>query len=81
MGGDSVAEFRVRWDETADAAYISLVPGSVAPDVASTLEVLDREGRTIAVLDLSADGELVGLEVLGASTLLAQALRTHLRNS
>lgn len=81
MPGDSTAELPVRWDDTADAAYIGLVPGAAAPDVADTIEVLDREGRTMAVLDLSAKGELIGLEVLGASTQLTPALRSHLRNS
>jgi uncharacterized protein YuzE len=80
MPGDS-AEFPVRWDEMADAAYIGLVPGSARPAVADTLEVLDREGHTMAVFDLSANGELIGLEVLGASILLTPALRSHLRNA
>lgn len=64
----------VRWDREADAAYIGfreIQPG----EAVKQLEVTDKDGTTSAVLDFSADGELLGIELLDPERQMPRELR------
>ena len=59
----------MRYDEQADAAYISLLeidPG----DVGYTHEVVFDGQRDFINLDFDREGRLIGVEILGASRQL-----------
>lgn len=60
---------RMTYDSEANAAYLAIernIPnGSVVENV-----VVERAGRGDIVLDFSADGRLLGVEVIGARELL-----------
>lgn len=60
----------IKYDAVADAVYLSLIEGVVA----STLKVNDR-----LMMDLDAQGNTLGLEILDASTQeeLVQNLRKN----
>ena len=60
----------VTYDPAVDAAYISFTDAALEPgrDSMPLIEVLEREG-VMAVLDWK-DGQIVGLEVQGASAHL-----------
>ena len=61
---------RVRYDPTADAAYIYLTDDRLSPGRESVPVVMPNEMRgAIVVLDFQ-DGKIVGLEVLDASSML-----------
>ncbi len=64
----------VRHDPSVDAAYIYLVPPEVGVQVARTVPVDPVEAGAEINLDFDADGRLVGIEVLGASRHLPQAM-------
>jgi len=63
----------VRWDKEANAAYIAFKEVA-AGEAARQLEVQDR-GQIVAVLDLSASGELLGVELLNARVQLPSSFR------
>lgn len=64
----------VRWDREANAAYIGF--RKIGPGEAVTqLEVPDKDGTTAAVLDFSADGELLGVELLDPERQMPRELR------
>lgn len=46
---------RIRWDDESKCAYVAISEG----DIARTLEVTDR-----VLLDLDADGNVLGIEVM-----------------
>jgi uncharacterized protein YuzE len=59
---------RLTYDAEADAAYLELediAEGSAVENV-----VVERPGLGDIVLDFDADGRLLGVEVIGATTLL-----------
>jgi uncharacterized protein YuzE len=57
---------RLTYDPDADAAYVSLQPGTVIqPSVATTVTV-----NASINLDFDSEGHLIGVEVLAARTLL-----------
>jgi len=60
---------RTTFDAEADAAYIYLVPEIEPGRSVRTLEVPDVNGGMV-VLDLDAEGILLGVEVIGARNLL-----------
>jgi len=64
----TVASVRTTYDATADAAYIYLIDESTAGRSVRTPEVRTQNGSVI--LDLDADGVLLGVEVLGARATL-----------
>lgn len=57
-----------RLDRVADAAYIPIGPTPTAGESARQVEV-DVDGGSV-ILDLDAGGRLIGIEVLGASSVL-----------
>lgn len=63
---------RLTYDAEADVAYLALGSDAEAGDVSRTVpvDVGDEPGIDVT-LDLDANGRLVGVEVLGASTRLA----------
>ena len=68
---------RITYDETVDASYLAL--REIQAGEAVEQVVVERDGGEV-ILDFSAAGELLGVEVLGAhrilpSTILAQATR------
>jgi len=68
---------RVKYDASADAAYIYLLPEIAAGGVERTVPVDPREVDGMINLDFDSDGRLVGIEVLDASRLLSpDTLRT-----
>lgn len=65
-------------DTTVDAAYIRIEP-TIAGGASVENVIIERPNGTI-VLDLDADGHLVGVEVLGASAPLSDTVRARLTN-
>ena len=64
---------KVRYDRSADAAYIYLTPqkpGSAVRTYACDAEAVNGHIQ----LDFDKDGHLIGIEVLDASRLLARAV-------
>lgn len=68
---------RLTYDPEADAAYVYVVPDIGDGEVAQSVEL---NGGALGVLmnaDLSEDGKLLGIEIIGASDILpASALAT-----
>jgi len=63
-----MTEQRFTIDHSADAAYFSVAPTVDAGESVENV-VIERAKGTI-VLDFDADGRLLGVEVLGATSLL-----------
>ncbi|WP_436498105.1 DUF2283 domain-containing protein [Actinokineospora sp. HUAS TT18] len=61
------------YDVEADAYYLCLVP-EIAAGAAVCQVPVDGIERGEVILDLDANGGLLGVEVLGASALLSQSL-------
>lgn len=71
-GGVPADAVRLTFDGEADAAYVALGPDTGAGGVTRTVPVdLGGELGIDVALDVDANGRLVGVEVLGASRLLA----------
>lgn len=67
----------VEYDAEVDAAYLALRPiddGEAVEQVS-----VDRPGLGTVVLDFTAAGELVGVEVLGAASILPATLLAESR--
>ena len=64
---------RVEYDAEANAAYIYLVEEILRGGVARTVSVDPREGMMVN-LDLDSAGRIIGIEVLGARSLLSPDL-------
>jgi uncharacterized protein YuzE len=64
----------VRYDRSVDAAYIYLVPPASSPPVDRTVPVDTLEAGAEINLDFDGAGRLVGIEVLGASNHLPEAI-------
>lgn len=62
---------RMRRDASVDAAYFSIQPVTTAGEAVEQV-LLQRPGGQI-ILDFNSDGHLLGVEVLGAHTLLSEA--------
>ncbi|MCU1680974.1 MAG: hypothetical protein JWQ81_1713 [Amycolatopsis sp.] len=62
----------VRWDKTVNAATIAL---SSTAGERSSLTVKDKQGDVVAILDFSAGGELLEIELLVADEQLPRPLR------
>ena len=65
---------RISYDRSADAAYIQLADEIGAGGVSFTYGCDPAEVDGMIHLDFDADGRLVGIEVLGASTKLPPEL-------
>lgn len=63
-----MSEGRSTYDAEADAAYVSIAP-TIPPGAVAANVVIERERGTI-VLDFDAEGRVLGVEILGARTLL-----------
>ena len=61
---------RIRYDSSADAAYIEIAGEIGLRGIASTYLCDPREVQGMINLDFDADGHLVGIEVMGASKRL-----------
>jgi uncharacterized protein YuzE len=64
---------RVTYDPTADAAYVYLV--DIGPGEAISQEQVTLRSGAVLTLDFDRDGHLLGLEILGADTLLPPGLK------
>jgi uncharacterized protein YuzE len=64
----------VKYDETADAAYISLTSGSETTSFGFTYACDPKEVGGQIHLDFDSDGRLLGIEILQASRLLPKKL-------
>lgn len=62
--------FRLTWDKSVDAGYLSLDEGVNRPRVGRTIPIIDRASQAYGALDLSEEGELLGIEILGVSRML-----------
>jgi uncharacterized protein YuzE len=63
--------FNVAWDEGVDVAYLSPADESSVREVAKTVPIIDRAQQLYGTLDLSGDGKLLGIEILGARRMLS----------
>jgi uncharacterized protein YuzE len=70
---DSHVPLRVTYDVQANAAYIYFVQDIEPGGVARTLSVDPSDGVMVN-LDLDSNGRILGLEVLGARSLLSPNL-------
>ncbi|QYN36782.1 DUF2283 domain-containing protein [Pseudonocardia sp. DSM 110487] len=61
---------RVAWDEEVDVAYLSLTGNSSSRGVGKTIPIIDRTQQLYGTIDLSGDGELLGIELIGARRML-----------
>jgi uncharacterized protein YuzE len=61
---------KITYDESVDAAYLYLTEGSQFR-VSSTVAILDPHSIN---LDFDDDGKLIGIEFLGASSVLPKAV-------
>lgn len=73
MSGQEVSTF----DPNADAAYFHVAP-RISNGEAVEQHIVDRPQGEI-ILDFNCDGELLGIEILGARALLSQATIEGLR--
>lgn len=64
---------RVEYDAEANAAYIYLVQEILSGGVARTVSIDPREGMMVN-LDLDSEGQIIGIEVLDARSLLSPDL-------
>lgn len=71
---DAFEPLRVTYDAEANAAYIYLVPEIEAGGVARTVPVDGGEQPWMVNIDVSADGQILGIEVLDARRLLPATL-------
>lgn len=62
---------RLTYDEVADAAYVYLVDVIGAGEVARTAASMLELDRAFIAFDFDADGKVLGIEILGASRVLA----------
>jgi uncharacterized protein YuzE len=65
---------RLTYDADADAAYIYVVDGIGAGGVAKTVPVDPAEVGGMINLDFDADGQLLGIEILDASSYLPREI-------
>jgi len=64
----------MRYDEEADAAYIYVVPRGPGRSVARTKFCdVELDGSAVSI-DLNADDQILGIEILGASKVLPVSL-------
>lgn len=63
---------RLTYDSTADAAYVYFVDTIGAGEVARTVASMLELDRSFIAFDLDVDGKVLGMEILGASRVLAQ---------
>jgi uncharacterized protein YuzE len=66
--------FDVAWDERVDVAYLSPTGESSVREVAKTVPIIDRAQQLYGTLDLSGDGKLLGIEILGARRMLSDLI-------
>lgn len=57
-------------DTEADAGYIATSAGGIGQPVARSIAVRDQDDRLYGAFDLTADGTLLGIEILGVNKLL-----------
>lgn len=62
--------FNVAWDEEVDVAYLSPPGKESNRKVAKTVPIIDRTQQLYGTIDLSEDGELLGIEFIGARRML-----------
>ncbi len=69
---------RVTYDEVADAAYIYVVD-SVAPGTVANTSICSTPLKGTSVnVDFDREGRLLGIELLGARSLLGDEVIAHL---
>ncbi|RCG31025.1 DUF2283 domain-containing protein [Sphaerisporangium album] len=71
---------RIEYDRENDVAYVYLA-GHIGPGEAASQVPVEGEGlRGDVILDLDADGFLLGVEVIGASRVLRPGLLAQARD-
>jgi len=65
--------FNVAWDEDVDVAYLSPIAEEGNREVAKTVPIIDRTRQLYGTIDLSEDGRLLGIEILGARRMLPES--------
>jgi uncharacterized protein YuzE len=65
---------KVKYDHTADAAYIYLAPGSDSGSFGFTYTCDEEKVGGLINLDFDTTGHLIGIEVLDASKKLPTSL-------
>lgn len=70
---------RITLDEESDAAYLSLVDRDLRPGEAVTQSdiIPTPSGEGSVIIDFGADGRMLGIEILSASTVLPGGLLTN----
>lgn len=62
---------KIRYDPEVDAAYLTIGPDIEDGEaVVQIPEIYPPDGRGEIILDLDAEGYVIGVEILGASALL-----------
>jgi uncharacterized protein YuzE len=61
----------VAWDEEVDVAYLSLTGNSSSREVGKTIPIIDCTQQLYGTIDLSSDGELLGIEIIGARRMVS----------
>ena len=69
---------RGTYDRSADAAYFNISPRINAGE-AVRQDVHEIDGRGEVILDFDEDGKLLGVEILGAKSLLRPSTLNHAR--
>jgi hypothetical protein len=64
--------FDVALDEGVDVAYLSPIEKAGTREVAKTVPIIDRAQQLYGTIDLSADGKLLGIEIIGARRMLPE---------
>jgi uncharacterized protein YuzE len=65
-------EFNVAWDDAVDVAYLTPLSKESIRDVGKTVPIIDRAQQLYGTIDLSSDGALLGIEILGARRMLPE---------
>lgn len=60
---------KIEWDLAADAAYLALTDVEPGASV-ENIQMVDRAGSLVGVLDLDARGRVLGIEFLNATERL-----------
>ena len=63
---------RLTYDADADAAYVYLVEAIVPSGVAQTRSSMLNLDRAFIAFDFDSEGKVLGIEILGASRVLAE---------
>ena len=71
----------ITYDKSVDAAYIYLTPSTVAAAATTTCPCDPGELGVMVHLDFDAEGRMLGIEVLAASTVLPKGIIAKIKDT